>query len=91
MDIIASGKFVKFKKKSVEDLQIEIDNQVKNIIENPEAGELKKGDLKRIRVLKFRFNNQLFLLSYEIIEDKVYLYTVGTHENFYKDLKKYKY
>ena len=44
MDIIASGKFIKFKKKSVEDLQIEIDNQVKNIIENPEAGELKKGD-----------------------------------------------
>ena len=91
MDIIASGKFIKFKKKSVEDLQIEIDNQVKNIIENPEAGELKKGDLKGIRVLKFRFNNQLFLLSYEIIEDKVYLYTVGTHENFYKDLKKCKY
>jgi hypothetical protein len=91
MDIIASGKFVKFKKKSVEDLQIEIDNQVKNIIENPEAGELKKGDLKGIRVLKFRFNNQLFLLSYEITENKVYLYTVGTHENFYKDLKKYKY
>ena len=91
MDIIASGKFIKFKKKSVEDLQIEIDNRVKNIIENPEAGELKKGDLKRIRVLKFRFNNQLFLLSYEIIEDKVYLYTVGNHENFYKDLKKYKY
>ena len=28
MDIIASGKFVKFKKKSVEDLQIEIDNQL---------------------------------------------------------------
>ncbi|MHB1545664.1 MAG: type II toxin-antitoxin system RelE/ParE family toxin [bacterium] len=90
MDVIASGRFIKFKKKSVENLQAEIDNQVRNIIQNPEVGELKKGDLREIRVLKFKFNYQLFLLSYELFEDKIYLYTIGTHENFYKDLKKYK-
>lgn len=90
MGIIASNKFIKFKKKSIENLQIEIDSLIKNIIENHECGELKKGDLKGIRVLKFKFDDQLFLLSYEVLEDKIYLYSIGTHENFYRDLKKYK-
>ncbi|MEA1995248.1 MAG: type II toxin-antitoxin system RelE/ParE family toxin [Campylobacterota bacterium] len=87
MKIIASNKFIKFKKKCIEKLQIEIDKQVKRILENLKIGELKTGDLQNIRVLKFKFQNQLFLLSYEIKDDALYLYTIESHQNYYKELK----
>ncbi|MBI5606197.1 MAG: type II toxin-antitoxin system RelE/ParE family toxin [Deltaproteobacteria bacterium] len=58
-------------------------------MENPEIGELKKGDLKGLRVLKFKYNRQLYLLSYEMKERSLNLYLIGSHENFYSKLKKY--
>ncbi len=88
-DIIASNHFLKFKKKSPKKLQLEIDNEVKNIINNPEIGELKKGDLKTIRARKFTFKTQLYLLSYEVKENMLFLYLIDTHENYYKQLKRY--
>lgn len=89
MKVIASNHFLKFKKKSSKKLQLEIDNQVKKIIEDPETGEQKKGNLKGIRVHKFTYGHQLLLLSYEVSENVLWLYTIGSHENFYKKLKKY--
>jgi hypothetical protein len=53
--VIASNLFLKFKKRSTKSLQIIIDEQVESIIENPDIGELKKGDLKGIRVHKFKY------------------------------------
>ncbi len=87
--IIASNLFLKFKKKSSRKLQLETDKQVKNICNNPKIGELKKGDLKNIRVYKFTFGKQLILLSYEIKNNTLFLYSIGSHENFYKKLKQY--
>ena len=87
--IIASNIFLKFKKKSSKKLQLEIDNQVKNICTNPKIGEMKKGDLKNVRVYKFTFGKQLLLLSYEIKNNTLFLYSLGSHENFYKKLKQY--
>ncbi len=88
-NIIASNHFLKFKKKSPKKLQAEIDNEVKNIIKNPEIGELKKGDLKAIRVHKFKFKTLLYLLSYEVKGDTLFLYLIDTHENYYNQLKRY--
>jgi mRNA-degrading endonuclease YafQ of YafQ-DinJ toxin-antitoxin module len=87
--IIASNHFLKFKKKSPKKLQLAIDGQVKKLIEDPEICEQKKGNLKGIRVHKFTFGHQLLLLSYEVSENVLRLYTIGSHENFYKKLKKY--
>jgi len=87
MKIIASNAFIRFKKKSNKNLQLEIDEQVKRILENPEIGELKKGDLQGIRVHKFNFKSQLYLVSYEVIGQSLHLYVIGTHENFYQRLK----
>ncbi len=87
MKIIVSNPFIRFKKKSNKNLQIEIDEQVKKILENPEIGELKKGDLRGIRVYKFNFKSQLYLISYEVTGETLYLYVIGTHENFYQRLK----
>ncbi len=87
--IIASNYFLKFKKHSADMLQLEIDKQVKTININPDIGKMKKGDLKGIRVLKFKFKTQQYLLSYEVKSDILYLYLIGSHENYYKKLKKY--
>ena len=87
--VIASNQVLRFKKRSPSKLQLEIDRQIKAIMENPEIGELKKGDLKGIRVLKFQYNRQLYLLSYEMKGSVLNLYLIGNHENFYLKLKKY--
>ena len=87
--IVASTHFIKFKKRASPKLQLEIDNQLKAILENPDIGELKKGDLKGIRVLKFKFGHQEYLLSYEMGEKVLHLYIVGSHENYYAKLKRY--
>ncbi len=90
MKIVASNHFLKFKKKSSKKLQIEIDKQVRELLDYPKVGELKKGDLKGIRVQKFKYVPYLLLLSYEFTDDTLYLYTIGSHENFYKKLKRYR-
>jgi hypothetical protein len=87
--VLASNQVLKFKKRAPTKLQLEIDRQVTAIIENFEIGELKKGDLKGIRVLKFKYNQQLILLSYEMKGNDLNLYLIGSHENFYLKLKKY--
>jgi len=85
--IIASSTFLKFKKHSPYSLQMEIDRKVRAIIENPAIGELKRGDLKGVRVHKFKYKTQFYLLSYELKGETLYLYTIGSHENYYKKLK----
>lgn len=87
MKIVASNAFIRFKKKSNKNLQLKIDEQVKIFFETPEVGELKKGDLQGIRVYNLNFKSQLYLVSYEVIEQTLHLYVIGTHENFYQRLK----
>ena len=86
--IIASTRFLKFKNHSPSQLQLEIDQQVKLIAKDPDIGELKKGDLKGIRVYKFKFKAQQYLLSYEVLNNILFLYLIGRHENYYKGILK---
>mgnify|MGYP000082485706 CR=1 FL=1 len=53
-------------------------------------GDLKVGDLSGIQVFKYKHKTQLYLIAYEYIDDKLILTFIehGTHENFYRDLKK---
>ncbi len=87
MKIVVSNAFLRFKKKSNKNIQLEIDEQIKMILENPEIGELKKGDLRGIRVHKFKIKSQLYLISYEVTGETLNLYMIGPHENFYDRLK----
>jgi mRNA-degrading endonuclease RelE of RelBE toxin-antitoxin system len=68
----------------------EVDLAIREVVANPNLGELKKGDLKGVQVYKFRISNQLTLLAYRY--DKVLstltLLALGSHENFYRDLKR---
>jgi len=78
-------KVKKFKKKEKE----ELDKTVKKIVSDPDIGTEKKGDLKGIFIYKFKINNIEHLLAYRIVEDAIELIAIGTHENYYRDLKGY--
>ncbi len=49
------------------------------------------GNLKKaiIRVYKFKFYEQEYLLAYKTKDAILELITIDSHENFYRDLKNY--
>lgn len=65
-----------------------VDRAVADIVRDPDLGEAKKGDLSGVYVHKFDCVNQLFLLAYEYDPETRILLLVGTHENFYRNLKR---
>lgn len=65
-----------------------VDQAVADIVSDPTIGEAKKGDLSGVFVHKFDCVNQLFLLAYEYDPASRVLLLVGTHENFYRNLKR---
>lgn len=79
----------KFKKLSPTQKQSVKDNILK-ISNNPNIGVMKKGDLANVRVHKFKMLNQEYLLAYSINtqEQQLILLAIGSHENFYRDLKR---
>lgn len=94
--------FKNFVKKSHQPLKLAIEDEVENVCERPYDGELKVGDLAGFYVWKFRFNRQEYLIAYrpppkphgkpsdsEIEFLIVDFYKVGSHENFYDELKRY--
>ena len=92
VDVYMSRRFEKYFDSLSEPEQKEVDEQIELIMDNPEIGEKKKGDLDFLRVHKFRMNNQQYLLAYSWLEQKVeiYLLSMGSHENFYDDQKRHR-
>jgi len=79
----------KVKKFNVKDKH-ELDNEIKQIIQNPFIGAEKNGDLRGIFVHKFNVQNQMYLIAYRFIkEEYLELIMIGPHENCYRDLKSY--
>jgi len=88
-EIIQSPVFAKQKKKLHNQQIKNLDKAVKTIFRVPTIGDMKTGYLQDIQIHKFKSNNQQILLAYEIVDSTLFLYTFGSHENFYRDLKKY--
>jgi len=88
-EIIQSPIFAKQKKKLNKNQINDLDEAVKTMFNDSSIGIMKVGDLQGVQVLKFKSNRRHILLAYEVIESRLYLYTFGSHENFYRDLKKY--
>jgi mRNA-degrading endonuclease YafQ of YafQ-DinJ toxin-antitoxin module len=67
----------------------ELDDAIRAVMELPAIGERRTGDLARYRIHKFRLVNQLTLLAYTYDDqaDLLTLEALGSHENFYRDLK----
>ena len=66
-----------------------LDREVERVSKEPAIGEIKRGDLAGVHVHKFKVGERLFLLAYEFDNNEIFLLTVGLHENFYRDLKRY--
>lgn len=85
-----SNTFRKSVKKLPKQHKIILDHEIRKLVQNPEAGERKKGDLDFLRVHKFKFSEQEVLLGYIYEEDEIVLtlLKLGSHENFYRDIRK---
>jgi len=90
MRILQSGHFSRAIKRLHHQEKALLDNAVKALIENPDAGDSKNGDLSGVRVYKFKVNLDRMLLAYMYNKDvdTLTLLAYGSHENFYRDLKK---
>ena len=84
-----STRFGKAKRRLPPKGQLALDGEVKKIVDNPLAGEMKTGALKGVRVVKFKLGPLQLLLAYEFDDRRnvVELLDVGPHENFYRDLQ----
>ena len=67
-----------------------LDQEIKFICEDPTIGVAKKGDLAGIFVHKFKMKRDLYLLAYTYDSESRTLIMLGAHENFYRDLKRYR-
>jgi hypothetical protein len=88
--------FAQYIKKAHKPLQLAIEDAVDLVCSAPYIGDPKTGDLSGIRVYKFRFNRQEYLLAYRTADANlscefisIDFYQVGSHENFYAELKHY--
>ena len=92
IDVYQSRRFEKSLSKLPEAQLKVVEDEIDRIIDNPLLGTQKKGDLSFLRVHKFQLNNQLVLLGYSWLDDKLelYLLSIGPHENFYTDQKKHR-
>lgn len=93
--------FSQFIKKAHKPLQLAIEDVVEALCVAPEMGEAKAGDLAGVRVYKFKFNRQEYLVAYRTPPNELHrqgadvellfidFYQVGSHENFYDELKRY--
>jgi hypothetical protein len=90
VQVLQSAVFARTYKKLHQHQKLDVDIAVEAIIATPEAGEPKRGDLTGVWVYKFKSNNQLMLLAYEYDPETRVLLLLGSHENFYRDLKRSK-
>ncbi|MCW8092253.1 type II toxin-antitoxin system RelE/ParE family toxin [Alteromonas sp. ASW11-130] len=88
--VLQTANFKKAVKKLHQNQKKDLDKAVKALMEEPLQGEQKKGDLSFLRVYKFKMVKQLTLLGYSYEDGTVILELIalGSHENFYRDLKK---
>lgn len=91
MNIQQTPLFERTVKKLTKQQKKDVDNAVITVWNNPDIGEAKVGDLAGVFVYKFKMDKQLVLLTYSVSDDEImtlYLLKLGSHENFYRDLKR---
>jgi len=88
--VIQTRRFARQYKKLNDKITKDVDGAVEVVSNTPSIGERKKGDLAALLVYKFKSNGQLYLLGYSLDEGLrlIYLEAIGSHENFYRDIKR---
>ena len=93
IQVQVTPSFIRYVKKLQDRDKLTLDEEVKVIMQNPRIGVQKKGDLSSILVHKFKMNKQEAVLAYRLEPSKenpeiIILILLGSHENFYRELKK---
>ena len=88
--VLQTPSFKKAVKKLHKNQKADLDEAIKELMIDPLLGEQKKGDVAFLRVYKFSMVKQLTLLGYSYEDGTVTLelMALGSHENFYRDIKK---
>jgi mRNA-degrading endonuclease YafQ of YafQ-DinJ toxin-antitoxin module len=87
--ITSSTSFIKEVKKFHINEQQLVEQAIIAIATSPSAGRAKIDDLTGIYVYKFRAVGRTLLTAYAFLsEEWIQLLKVGSHENFYRDLKR---
>jgi mRNA interferase RelE/StbE len=88
--VIQTRRFARQYKKLNDNIAKDVDGAVGIVANKPSIGERKKGDLAALLVYKFKSNGQLYLLGYSLDDGfrLIYLEAIGSHENFYRDIKR---
>jgi mRNA-degrading endonuclease RelE of RelBE toxin-antitoxin system len=88
--VIQTRRFARQYKKLNDNTAKDVDGAVEIISNKSSIGERKKGDLAALLVYKFKSKDQLYLLGYSIDDGLclIYLEAIGSHENFYRDIKR---
>ena len=89
MEIFYKPPFRKFVKKQTRSFQLVVEDKVEEITISPNMGESKKGNLTGFQAHKFSYEKQNFLIAYRFKEAVIVFFMIGTHENFYRELKRY--
>jgi len=87
--VLQSRLFEQRVRKFSKEQKLILDEQINLLIENPEFGTEKKGDLKEVFIHKFKIKTIQYLLAYRFNEEKIELIMIGPHQNYYRDLKRY--
>ena len=90
IEVFETPTFRKVFKKLSEPEKVLVEDEIDKIIDDPDIGDQKNGDLSHLWVHKFKMNDQLVLLGYswKEAELQLYLINIAHHENFYRDAKK---
>lgn len=89
MKILQTSTFYKTIKKLKKNPKKVLDSAVQAIADKPLIGDRKTGDLKGVHVYKFSMMKQQILLAYIYKKGTFTLLVFGSHENFYRSLKRY--
>ena len=88
--ILQTPSFKRTVKKLHKNQKRDLDKAIKILADDPLLGQQKKGDLAFLRVYKFKMAKQQMLLGYSFDDGELVLelMALGSHENFYRDMKK---
>ena len=86
--LVQTSAFLRAYKKLHNNQKEAVDRAIAEVVRDPEIGEAKRGDLSGVHVYKFTCVKRQLLLAYEYDAVSRLLLLVGTHENFYRELKR---
>ena len=86
--VLQMPSFKKSYKKLHSKDKTKVDQAIHQIIENPQIGQEKRGNLAGVYVYKFKIHDCENLLAYQWCPKERILLALGVHENFYRNLKK---